>query len=191
VLLSPGLNQTQGVRRLAYHDEKTGDRPTLQAAPHRWCALDVDKVLKPEGVEYSELPACAAIAIATLPEAFHGARCIAQASAGHGLKIGQIRMRLWFELDRLTTGNELGFWLKDYPVDPATFRISQPIYTCAPQFEGCSDHLPYRLCTIQGATAVHVPDPELLKPPPRPPAPTRPPVTLGGVIWLGWRLRMT
>jgi hypothetical protein len=37
--------------------------------------------------------------------AFHGARCIAQATASHGIKPG-CRVRLWYWLDRPTTGGE-------------------------------------------------------------------------------------
>lgn len=43
-------NRTQAVRRLAYPDPETGDQPTLRAVAHRWCALDLDGVARPESV---------------------------------------------------------------------------------------------------------------------------------------------
>jgi hypothetical protein len=158
--------RTRGVRRLAYPDPETGELATLRPIPHRWCALDVDGIERPETVPAHDLAACAAEAIWRLPLAFHGARCIVQASAGHGIKPG-CRLRLWFWLSRPTIGEELGFWLKHYPVDPCTFRPAQPIYTAAPIFVGRRDHLLFRLAERAGAVSVEVPTPASLVPPPR------------------------
>lgn len=160
------------VRRLSKADLKTGDLPTLRVVPHRWCALDMDGVERPLDVPAHDLAACAGHAVQRLPIAFHGARCIVQASASHGIKPG-CRLRLWFWLDRPVTGAELKVWLKPHPVDPCTFVTAQPIYTAAPVLVGRPDHLPTRLADVPGAQAVAVPAPELLKPPekPRPQAP--------------------
>jgi hypothetical protein len=38
------------VRRLAYPDPDTGDLPTLRAIPHRWCALDMGGIARPESI---------------------------------------------------------------------------------------------------------------------------------------------
>ena len=167
-------NRAQRVRRLAHPDPETGDQPTLCAVPRRWCALDMDGIERPADVPARDLAACAALAIERLPAAFHAARCIVQASASHGIKPG-CRLRLWFWLDRPTTGHELGFWLdwKRYPVDPCAFRPAQPIYTAAPVLVGRVDHLPSRLALLRGADAVAVPAPEALKPPERPAPPAR------------------
>jgi hypothetical protein len=160
--------RTRRVRRLAYPDPETADQATLGPVPHRWCALDMDGIARPVDVPATDLAACAALAIERLPPPFHSARCIVQASAGHGLKPG-FRLRLWFWLDRSTSGAELGFWLdrKRFPVDPCTFRPAQPIYTAAPVFIRRSDHLPCRIAYLPGAAAVAVPGAEKLKPPPR------------------------
>lgn len=163
---------TRGVRRLAYPDPDTGDAPTLRAAPHQWVALDLDGIERPDTVPAADLAGCAALAIARLPGEFQGIRCIAQASASHGIKPG-CRLRLWFWLSRPTNGDELGYWLKGFPADPCTFRPAQPIYTAAPVFIGRADHLPSRICTIPGEECVTVPAPGLLQPPPRDPQTSR------------------
>lgn len=164
--------RTRGVRRLAYPDPDTGDQPTLRAAPHRWVALDLDGIGRPDTVPAADLTACAALAIERLPTEFRGVRCIVQATSGHGIKPG-CRLRLWYWLSRLTTGDELGYWLKDHPADCCTFRPAQPIYTAAPVFAGRVDHLPVRTAEIPGPLHVKVPAPEMLRPPPREPQPCR------------------
>jgi hypothetical protein len=163
-IADPG--RTRGVRRLAYPDPDTGAEPTLRAVPRQWCALDMDGIERPGDVPASDIAACAAIAVQRLPAAFRNVRCIVQATAGHGIKPG-CRLRLWYSLDRATTGDKLGVWLKDYPVDRCTFRPAQPIYTAAPVFVGRSDHLPIRIVLRDGSPCVAVPEPRILEAPPR------------------------
>jgi hypothetical protein len=158
-----------GVRRLLYDDGD--DRATFRDIPRRWLALDVEHVLRPPDIAVTDLAACAALAIGRLPPAFQRARCIAQASAGHGIK-PDIRLRLWFWLSRPTSGGELGRWLADVlmvMVDPASFRAVQPIFTAAPVFfDGIADPLLQRLHMLAGDAAVEVPSIEALALPPRP-----------------------
>lgn len=164
-----------GVRRLAFADKKTGDRPTLREAAHWWLALDVDGVARGEDVPAHDLAQCAAEAIQRLPGVFHAASCIIQASASHGIKPG-CRLRLWFWGDRATTDAELKRWLRGAPVDPSVFRTVQPIYTAAPVFAaGVLDHLPMRLAVREGSPVVAVPSPAALAAPPRQPSPPMPP----------------
>jgi hypothetical protein len=114
----------------------------------------------------ADLARCTAEAVQRLPGAFHGAHCIAQATASHGIKLG-CRVRLWYWLSRPTNGGELTRWLRGKPADPSVFRPVQPIYTAAPEFEhGVSDHLPHRMVTLPGRELVEVPTPEALAPPP-------------------------
>jgi hypothetical protein len=144
------------VRRLAYRDKDTGDEPTLRAAPHRWLALDLDGVERPESVPAADIAGCAAEAILQLPVAFHGVRCIVQASGSHGIKPG-VRLRLWYWLDRLATGEELTRWLHGTPADPSVFRVVQPIYTAAPVLApGVNDHLPQRIVDVPEIGRAHV-----------------------------------
>ena len=69
-------NRSVHVRRLAFTDKRTGDAPTLRAAPHKWAALDLDGLPKPETVPADDLLGCAAVAVQRLPDAFRAARCI-------------------------------------------------------------------------------------------------------------------
>jgi hypothetical protein len=164
--------RTRHVRRLAYADKKTGDQATLCAVPHRWCAIDVDGVARPEHLPAYDLTACAAHAIQRLPSAFHGVRCIVQATASHGIKPG-CRLRLWYWLSRPATGRELTTWLRNAPADPSVFRVAQPIYTAAPVFAaGARDHLPERMIMLPGTTSVPLPFSKALQPLPPQPMPT-------------------
>ncbi|WP_284946729.1 hypothetical protein [Acidisoma cladoniae] len=158
--------EAKGIRRLKDACPETGDQPTIADVSRRWLALDLEDVPLPSEISATDITACAKIAIGYLPEDLSGARCIAQATAGHGIKPG-IRLRLWFWLDRLTTGAELKVWLKDSPADPAVFRPAQLIYTAAPLFEGMPDPLPARLAVLSGAEEVRVPSAEALAPPAR------------------------
>lgn len=153
-----------GIRRLLYPDPKTGDQPTLREVPRRWLAIDAEGIDRPAGVGVSDLPECARVAVQRLPAAFHNADCIAQLTAGHGIK-PDLRLRLWFWLSRPTSGGELKRWLRGAPADPSIFAAAQIIYTAAPIFEGCTDHLPNRLARIPGAAAVQVPSSEQLAQP--------------------------
>jgi hypothetical protein len=168
------------VRRLAFPDNNTGDEPTLRDVPHRWLALDIEGVDRPGDVPAADLPRCAVEAVRRLPRAFSEARCIVQATAGHGIKPG-CRLRLWYWLDRLTAGAELTRWLYGTPADASIFRTVQPIYTAAPVFAaGAPDHLPQRMVMLPGANAVEVPSPDELMPPvPRPRAPMPRPGDMG------------
>ena len=168
------------VRRLAYRDPETGDEPTIREAAHCWLALDMEGIARPADMPPGELAACGALAIQRLPTAFHTARCLIGASASHGLKPG-VRLRLWFWLDRPTTGLELKRWLHTAPADPAVFLPAQIIYTAAPIFaDGARDHLPTRLIARPGIDLVVVPPPDALAPPPRPPCTSLPAPTAGG-----------
>jgi hypothetical protein len=165
-------NRCINVRRLAFPCKKTGEAPTLRPEPHAWIALDLDGVDRPEGVRPADLIGCATAAVQRLPAAFHGVRCIVQASASHGIKPG-CRLRLWYWLDRFSSDAELRRWLRGTPADPSVFRTVQPIYTAAPVFApGVDDHLPQRITMMRGQALVPVPPAEALAPPPpRPVAP--------------------
>jgi hypothetical protein len=168
------------VRRLAHTDPKTGDTPTLLDVAHCWLALDMEGVDRPADVPAADLERCAREAIKRLPEAFHGAECIAQATASHGIKPG-CRMRLWYWLSRPATGRELARWLRDSPADPSVFSAAQAIYTAAPVFApGVTDHLPQRMVRLPGAKVVPVPPPETVESTKRVPAPPLPPARAAG-----------
>jgi hypothetical protein len=154
------------IRRLVHADPKTGDAATLRDVPHRWVALDIEGISRPEGIDATDLIACARHALQRLPVAFRDAACLVQATAGHGIK-PDLRLRVWFWLSRLTTGAELNRWLRGAPADASIFRSAQIIYTAAPVFEGCEDHLPVRIVRLAGSESVMVPSATALAPQPR------------------------
>lgn len=165
------IGRCRGVRRLLHPE---GDDPaSLIEVPRRWLALDIDGLARPANVPAADLNACAGIAIAALPREFHDARCIVQATAGHGYKPG-LRLRLWYWLDRPAGTAELKRWLPHGLVDHALFGAAQLIYTAAPVFAGRADPLPNWLLRLSHGTAcVTVPD--IPEPEPRPePAPVKP-----------------
>jgi hypothetical protein len=141
---------TRGARRLVYPDPETGDRPTLIDAPRRWLALDFDSVPRPETIAASDLSGCAAIAFNALPSEFRDVRGIAQATASHSIK-PHIRLRLFFWLDRPTTGAQAKIWLRAAAVDQSVFGAGQVIYTARPTFSfGANDPLGERLVMLPG-----------------------------------------
>lgn len=147
----------RGVRRLLHPDQKTGDAPTLCDVPRRWLALDIDRAPRPANIAPTNLSGCAAAAIAALPAPFQDASHIVQATASHGIKPG-LRLRLWFWLDRPTTGVELKCWLRLAPVDHSVFGAAQIIYTASPVFAaGAADPMPERMIVVAGGPCVQVP----------------------------------
>jgi hypothetical protein len=177
--------KAKNIRRLVHADPKTGDAPTLCEAPRRWVALDVEGVDTPSHIPAADLEACARYAVQRLPLAFRQVACVVQATAGHGRK-PDIRLRLWFWLSRPTSGGELNRWMRGSPADPSVFRAAQIIYTAAPIFEGCEDHLPRRLLRLEGAPVVEVPSPAALAPPRPPPSKLMPLPDSAGASRYAW-----
>jgi len=146
-----------GVRRLVHPCPHTGEQPTLQEAPRRWLALDLDGLPLPAGGDVRDLTGCGAYARLSLPAAFHGPRCIVAASGSHGVKPG-MRLRMWFWLQRPLSGPECRRWLRGTPVDPALFSPAQLTYTAAPVFDGgAADPLLCRLVMLPGTREDVVP----------------------------------
>jgi hypothetical protein len=154
---------THRVRRLLHTDQKTGERPIFREQARRWVAFDIEGILRPSSLPAADLIGCALLAIEQLPIAFHGVRCIVQASASHGIK-PDIRLRLWFWLARPTGSDELKQWLRgSVGVDLGVISAVQPIYTARPLFvDGAADPLPHRLAELPGTECVQVPPPETL-----------------------------
>lgn len=153
------------VRRLLHPDHETGDAPTLREVPRRWVAVDLDDLPLPHGTDPRDLAACGAAVRRFLPHAFRDAAAIIGGTASHGIK-QDARLRWWAWLSRPATGAELEAWFTGCPVDLATFRPVQPIYTARPLFAaGMVDPLPERLAMLPGAReVVPVPHAALLRP---------------------------
>lgn len=151
-------------RRLLHADPKVGQPATILDVPRAWVALDLDGLPLPQAVSPLDLPACAAAVLPLLPQAFHGAACIVQATASHGIKPGA-RLRLWYWLSRPLTGIECRRWLRCAPVDRSVLGASQIIYTAAPLILNGADPIARRLARLQGAAEVLPPEPaELAEP---------------------------
>lgn len=154
-----------GIRRLLHPDKVTGDAATIRDVPRRWLAIDVEGIDLPASIHPSDLAGCAAVGLSRLPTELQGAGCIVQASAQHGLR-PDLRLRLWFYLDRPTYGRELKRWFRGMPADLSVFGAVQPIYTAAPVLApGAENAIPTRLMLLPGEPLVSVPAPELLAAP--------------------------
>jgi hypothetical protein len=159
--------RTVGVRRLCHPDAETGDQPTLREAAHRWLALDLDSLPMDRAIDPREIEDCARAVVRRLPEAFHDAACIVQATTSHGIKPGA-RLRLWYWCSRPVTNAECKIWLAQASVDRTLFTPAQPHYTATPVFAGWDDPLPRRLGRLAGAPVVVPPPQEVLTPLQRP-----------------------
>ena len=160
--------RTRGVRRLLHDDHETGDRATILDVPRRWACVDLDSVPLPIYINRESLFECGMVVSGQLPREFRGCGFIVQATAQHCIAEGA-RLRLWFWLDRATTGGELRQWFSGCAVDFSAFTPAQVCYAAAPVFESGRDFLEKRLELMPGPGAVRVPPPEALRPPPPPP----------------------
>ncbi|ONG47970.1 hypothetical protein BKE38_22390 [Pseudoroseomonas deserti] len=162
--------RTQHVRRLVHTDPETGELPTLRDVPRRWLALDLDGVPLPEGIDRTDLLACAAAVLPMLPQPLQQADLVVQATGSHGLKPGA-RLRLWGWCDRPLSGAEGQRWFRGLPVDASLFRPAQVNYTAAPVFaDGAQDPLDGRLAWLRGEHRyIAAPSASELAPPPKPP----------------------
>jgi hypothetical protein len=168
-------SHTKHIRRVLH-----GEHKTLREEPRRWVALDIEGITRPDHIPATDLERCALHVIPRLPAAFHHARCIVQASANHGRK-SDIRLRLWYWLDRPVSGDELRRWFAGTSgVDPVVFSPAFIIYTARPLFlDGALDPCPQRLAELPGAACVSVPSVHALA---EPKAVALPAVANGGPV---------
>lgn len=130
---------------------------TLLSVPHQWLPIDVDGAPLPAGTAPQDLHLCAEMALNSLPTEFHRARCLVQATSGHGIKPGA-RLRFWFWLSRSITDVEAKAWLRGFAVDSSIYRPEILIYVADPVFKGnVTEHLPCRLIDMDGEVCVSVP----------------------------------
>lgn len=141
-------------RRLYRRCEKTGDEPTLEAVDHRWACIDID------GIEVDESLGEVGSALNVLPDCFSGAKCHYHFTSSHGLEPGQVRVHLWYWLDREVCGASVRKWLKEAAplVDVSPFSPVQPHYTANPIFVGMDDPVRVRSGKVDGRDCVTLPD---------------------------------
>lgn len=118
------------------------DHPDKNFNPHsrRWCMLDIDDLELPEEFsninEYSE--EILAHTVSKLPEEFRSTGCHYQFSGSMGVKIGMIKVHLWYWLDRAVSDLEMKAWTNtnsEVPIDQALFSPVQVHYTAPPIFD--------------------------------------------------------
>ena len=133
---------------------------TFREAPRRWLMVDADDVPEPAGLSIALDPEeCAEHVIGLLPEPFHDAACVWQASASAGIRSG-CRLHLWFPLSRPITCGQAKAWLRASPVDRTIYTPVQPHYTADPVFvDGVRDPARHRRGLRRGLEdVVEVPD---------------------------------
>jgi predicted P-loop ATPase len=110
-------------RRKSHFDDK----------PVSWVMLDIDSLRLPKHLRSVPYTAeHAAFAASSLPAEFSGVSCVWQASASAGVDARQLKMHLWFVLDRPLTAAQLRVWLRGAAIDHSTLKSTQPHYTAAP-----------------------------------------------------------
>lgn len=129
-------------------------KPNFDDMPHRWIVVDLD-ALPPGPANPAD---AATIARGMLPAEFHGAACIWQATAGHALEPGKVRLRLIFWGARPVSLAEVDAWLSDCEAKPdrSVWRTVQPIYL-GTRVVGGPDPVPQRWGRLPGAAVVAVP----------------------------------
>jgi len=102
----------------------------------RWLCIDVDEI---DGSHVSE-------AIAALPDYVQRAGCWYQYSSSYGVKLGKVKVHLWYWLDRPACCFSLRQWAKSLGglIDAMLYNPVQPHFTAAPVFVGAPDPVAQR-----------------------------------------------
>jgi hypothetical protein len=151
-----------GLRRLAQAKE---DSPAnFEEMDCQWCLLDIDEVDIPDNFIDGQSPPIDLIQHVTqlLPDAFKVSDCWYQFSSSMGIKVGKIRVHLWYWLSKPVSNSNMREWLSESPVDLSLFRTVQPHFTANPIFlGGAVDPWPNRSGMFNAGhdvLAVQVPD---------------------------------
>ena len=134
-----------GLRRLAKAKE---DSPAnFEEVDCQWCLLDIDEVDIPDSFIDGQSPPIDLIKYVSqlLPDAFKVSDCWYQFSSSMGIKVGKIRVHLWYWLSKPVSNAQMRAWFSESPVDLSLFRTVQPHYTANPIFlDGAVDPWPNR-----------------------------------------------
>jgi hypothetical protein len=111
--------------RRALYDSEDGPAG-LRLMPRRWVAYDIEKV-PADGIDPLNAPAAAvAKARQYLPPEHHDVSVVFQITASAGKRANQLRLRLWFLLERPLLGKQLAAWcqpgIDSSWLDPCTLR---------------------------------------------------------------------
>jgi hypothetical protein len=120
--------------------------------------VDVEGLPIPPGVDPADPAMAGGAARRALPAPFRAARAVVQLSAKAGL-LPEIRVHLWFMLDRAITDAEAKRWLRGAPVDPSIYQPIGIHYIASPIFMDVDDPcIDGRLAILPGYAEVAVPD---------------------------------
>src|SRR4051794_4179782 len=124
----------EGVDRCRCQRRYRKEPVSFREAPRRWLMVDADGVPEPAGLSMALDPGeCAEHVLGLLPEPFHDASCVWQASASAGIRPG-CRLHLWFRLSRPITCGQPKAWLRATPFDRMIYPPTQPHSTADPVF---------------------------------------------------------
>jgi hypothetical protein len=159
-------------RRAIYDDRDLGPAG-LRIMPRSWVGYDIEKVPAGDIDPLHEPERAVAKARRCLHPAHHDASVVWQITASAGKRADELRLRLWFLLDRPMLGRQLERWNKPgidaHWLDPVTLRNEVIPHFIGVTIVGTSpDPCPQRWGMITGARdRVAVPDSALALPPER------------------------
>ncbi len=154
--------QSQQIRRTLRTSK--GEPPNFEACPRQWLMIDIDQLPLPPVWSDIEQHADKIVQYATeqLPTEFQEVSCVYQWSGSMGVKRDQVRLHLWFWLDRPVADHEAKAWLRNSPVDLALYNPVQPHFTANPTLSaGVIDPVKVRVGLYEaksGEDTVRVPD---------------------------------
>jgi hypothetical protein len=155
-------------RRALY--DSPGGPAGLRVMPRRWIGYDIEKV-PAAGIDPLNQPvSVVAKARQCLPPEHHDVSAVFQITASAGKRLGELRLRLWFLLDRPMLGKQVAAWCKPGIdsgwLDPCTLKNEVLPHFIAVRIVGNSpDPCPMRWGLIPGARdRVPVPDRTLALP---------------------------
>ena len=178
----------------ALHNVRRQLATGFQPAARQYLWVDVDSVVLPEGVDFTDAEELTRAALSIrdthLPPEFWGVECVVQFTAGafwhRGPAPTKPKLRLIALLEEPATQAQCLAYAKRAGLDPAIYRTVQPTYTAAPRWAGgLQEPLAWRIAVLPGERN-RLRLPELPKPtttPPKQTTPTpttKPPWQIGG-----------
>ena len=152
----PGRRQPgHGIRRLLHADGRPAiSRRSTKCPGGGWRSTSTASHVRPKSPSPISPAAPASRSAICRPSSRAGR--VSRSPAGPRVQ-ARHRLRLWYWLDGAATYAVLREWFFASPIDLATFRAVQPIYTAAPVLgDGVIDPVPDRLAVLPGAPLVTI-----------------------------------
>jgi hypothetical protein len=141
------------LRRYRPRPDGTGER--FAPAARSWLMVDVEGLPIPPGVDPADPLMAGGSARRALPAPFRSARAVAQLSSKAGIT-AEIRVHLWFAVDRAIADAEAKRLLEGAPIDPSIYQPVGIHYTAGPIFEGVDDPCFERVAALPGCPVVEI-----------------------------------